>query len=768
MRLHRSPIVSREALNRAALLFAICLSALVAIRFDGVLPADNLDAGWQFGLAEALDMHLAFGQNVVITFGPLSFVYSGFYLPSQRSLYLLFSLYIYVIFVITFFEIISQKYRLGIIILPIVLANTFLLDGLFIFMPILTLMIVSDNNLLSKNRKSILVLYVSVLGLLPLIKGTMIAPVMVSTILSIIILLKQNKKYLAFLLFFIPFCTLIACWVALGQPINALRLYFLRQGYVAGGYTDAMSLYGENQQIFIYLLVSVTSVILFAWKRGTFDLAMAIFLSFTFFVAFKAAFVRHDGHALIAGSVLLLIGVIVPLRRPEPPTIMAGLICVAGWAFIDSAFISTYPIACLSRFTSSVARSGKELARIIRHPADFEKRFAAANQAIANRIQLTSVRGPADIYTVRQVELLASGQPYSPRPVIQSYAAYTPELEELDKNHLLGADAPKTIFFALEGNGDRYPSLADGASWPELLARYSFRQFSNSLAVLDQSATPDNPQIEAPTFDRLVGFDRDVIVSDVGPLVWAHFEFRPNLIGRLVSFIWKRPFLWIDVTYRDHHTKRFRIIAGMSAAGFLLSPTVDDAPEFVALRTDGSGATAATEVKSFSIHQEGTLWGHNVHVKLSTLHLSPDTGAMGAPAVHDVPLTTMAKGGDCSIDMIGPNVVASRVTPMTGRFVNLTGWGYAQATGGIASEGLRIAVADAGGNTRYFPTERSARADLDAHFGATTPGKAGFATALDLDGLQAPYEITVIQDINGKPNICPIGGVYIVRPNSRG
>ena len=76
-------------------------------------------------------------------------------------------------------------------------------------------------------------------------------------------------------------------------------------------------------------------------------------------------------------------------------------------------------------------------------------------------MQLPKVHGSVDIYPWGQSFLLARDMDYRPRPVIQSYLAYTQKLEELNAAHLRGKNAPDWIFFSFGTIDDRYTSLDD-------------------------------------------------------------------------------------------------------------------------------------------------------------------------------------------------------------------------------------------------------------------------------------------------------------------
>ncbi|WP_251275618.1 hypothetical protein, partial [Enterobacter hormaechei] len=60
-------------------------------------------------------------------------------------------------------------------------------------------------------------------------------------------------------------------------------------------------------------------------------------------------------------------------------------------------------------------------------------------------------------------------------------------------------------------------------------------------------------------------------------------DIRPTPAGRIASTLYKLPKLSIKVRFENGLTADYRLIAGSTRTGFLLSPTVADARDFVAL-----------------------------------------------------------------------------------------------------------------------------------------------------------------------------------------
>jgi len=62
-----------------------------------------------------------------------------------------------------------------------------------------------------------------------------------------------------------------------------------------------------------------------------------------------------------------------------------------------------------------------------------------------------------DVYPWNQAVLIAHDLQYDPRPIIQSYSVYAPELAELNAAHLRSTHAPDNILFDINPLNNNFP-----------------------------------------------------------------------------------------------------------------------------------------------------------------------------------------------------------------------------------------------------------------------------------------------------------------------
>jgi hypothetical protein len=66
-------------------LLIIITSLVVFVPFSPSFPADYLDSGWAFALNVAAAKKMAFGRDIVFTFGPYASIYTRQYFPATDA-----------------------------------------------------------------------------------------------------------------------------------------------------------------------------------------------------------------------------------------------------------------------------------------------------------------------------------------------------------------------------------------------------------------------------------------------------------------------------------------------------------------------------------------------------------------------------------------------------------------------------------------------------------------------------------------------------------
>jgi hypothetical protein len=640
---------AHSCLRYVALILAFVGTLIVFVPFYPVFPVFKLDSSWAYAMNEAVFKNMVFGRDVIFTCGPLASVYTHMYHPATDSSMLGVGIFLAATLFAGCLVLCRGSYL--ILLLPLIISQMGPLivgqlgpyDPLFFILPFVLLLVVTQGTIgetkISAFIWSLIFFIFTAVALLPLIKASFSVLVVVCGGLAIVLIARRSIAAAALLAIWGILAIAIA-WCFMGQPLSELSRYFLTQRPIISGYGEAMWTPGPVIQVVAYLVCALVVWVAFivgaSARLGKLTISLAFGLAVVLFVGFKEGFVRHDAsHALVAGWTLLLSSFVLLLTFRSRLFAVTMIVGIGGWATINSAYMDIDPVSAVSRFTRIVSLSWEGLLIRVSNPAYFPKRFENARAEIRRELPLPVTNGIVDLYPFDLSAVFAAGQKWSPRPVIQSYSAYTPYLAELNRAHLEGDGAPDRIYFSVLPLDGRYPSLDDGASWPELIARYRLTQYLDEYAVMEKRPRPIAVDVGPVLLDERASLGEQVLLPKPNAPIWAKIDVGPTLIGRVVSALYKLPPLYLVVKFVDGSTEQSRFIPGEARAGFLLSPTVRNAMDFTTLLSarreeffkDRVPISIEILAGSKLITRILHLWNTKYSIVLSELKFQPDERA---------------------------------------------------------------------------------------------------------------------------------------------
>jgi hypothetical protein len=770
-----APRPVRSRLRAVWLAVLIVTVACVLIPLDPVQPSAGLDPSWVLAMNEAVARGLAFGRELVLTFGPYASVFTRAYHPATDTAMLVASAGLALGLCVGIARL-TEGRGAG---WPLTFALTLVLavpsrDVLMFAIPLIAALVVldprDDGTRDTGPSALLLALLFAPLGLLPFSKGSLIVPCAVAAGLAMLRLVLDGRQGRAAVVLASIAVTAIGGWLAAGQPLANLGPYLAGLAPVMSGYTEAMALDGPGDEIAAFLAAAalVLTGLLLPRAPGRIGsrLLATLALSAFLFVAFKSAFVRHDAHALIGSQALLvaalLSGLLIGARRALP-----GFVAVlAAFTFIEARYVEDVAQAAV-RHAAAVYRTSWEglQARSLgtQGPA---QAFEAAMARLRSEARLPVMRGTADIYSFDQAHLIASGNAWRPRPVLQSYVAYTPSLLARNRAHLLGERAPDNIVFRIEPIDDRLPALEDGASWPVLLRDYEPVALAPDTVLLRRRTDRSAPADPAPPAWTAFGLGERIAVPPSDGPVFVRLDIRPTFVGRLFGLLFKPSRLELELALENGTTVRHRIVSGMAAGGVVLSPHVAATADFAALWGDADHLpgrrVVAMTVRTAGWTERG--WQQRLGVAFEPLAPTPSPTARAllapdreVPTAADVAVRP-ARRCDASLDGLnGLQQPAGEVS--TRALVALTGWAAPSGADGIAAQEVLAVLQDAQGGRRFFTTRTLERPDVAAHFGRPALARSGFNAAFDVGTTPGRYRVGVaFREADGSLSVCPVFG----------
>jgi glycosyltransferase involved in cell wall biosynthesis len=610
------------SLGRGLVLFGgLIYLLLTQVSWRPALPLVSLDFCWNLVFHQSFEVGRKFGEEIIFPYGPYGFV-SGPLLYSMPSLYYP-ATFPWVIGIQSFFcgaLILGWRRFTGLYIprawqsAAVLIAVLFCLFEIPMVLGVLLFLFHGEER---ENFPSwVPILLSAALALASLIKFTyFLLSVWIFALITLEEIFRRRRiprLPLFFLLGFLGF------WVAAGQEVGGLIPYIWNSLQVSAGYAEGM-VWSWDPRHSLPLPFLITAITLIAGMAGTgwrkerfWGLMPAVFLSGVSFLIFKTAYVRHDSfHEMITWlATPALAFLIVPVlwaqlsdRRLKFLLLGVFLLALTGPGHWNYSYLKLQTLPAQASAARSVLTGKSNL------PAGYARR----QREIAARFPFRRAEGTVDLYSYEQDYVIAKGWEYSPRPVIQSYSAYTPALAEINARHLQGPQAPQTIFFRVHPLDNRYPSLDDGLSWPELLVRYDLCETLGPYIRLQRALQARSWKL-VPLAEIRGRLGQEIKIPESGGgAVWAEVDIQPTLRHRAVSFLYKTPLPGITVNGKF----LFRLLPSLARSGFLLSPLVAETLAFETLAVDPS---RVLQVKSILIDAgKGGYYRPEIRIRLFRL-----------------------------------------------------------------------------------------------------------------------------------------------------
>jgi hypothetical protein len=747
----------------AVVLVAMVATVLFIIPLSPSFPGVGLDISWEYGLNEAVSRHLVFGRDIVFTLGPLGLVFANMYHPATNWIMLVVSALVGAGLSIGGALLAYPRKPMHLVILPFLVAEITLRDSIFIFLPFVLLLLISrvcapadSKHHLRPDRliSAGIAIVICSVALLPLIKGSYAVSTFFCGGLSLLVLLRRFPSAAA-----ASACLAVAAasgtWMAIGQPISALPTFFVAQGPIISGYSEAMSYEGAHKEVVIYVTISIVLLGVFyqrfARKFGSTGLIAVASFAFTLFVCFKAAFVRHDQHGATAAGALLLAGYCVSAMTESVWYLMVWVLVVFGWAKIDRAHSGLNFAMASQRAHDAIANAYEGLKLRASTPKLLRTIFDQQNAAIRAQLPLPPVQGSVDVYPFELSTLFAHGFRWAPRPVFQSYSAYDARLDALNSSHLEGPNAPQHVFFRVQPIDGRLPALEDAGSWPVLLSRYEIVGYDGlQIHMQHLDAGPSN-SVFGPQVARLAARIRTPIQipNEEGPL-WAEIDLTPTFFGRVGLFVLKIPPVELTLTLEDGRVMHHRYIPAMGHRGFLLSPYIQTTDDFATFAT---GIHQGNTVRSIQIDTPETgMWHRQFNVRLRRLEIEAQLSARKIVLVQPseppalLAHATADRGSVCQIERangLPAGTVESVISAQSA--LNLEGWSVISARDGIAPDQVWIGLTSSDGKRRFYRATQESRPDVKAALGHPNMKDPGFVANVDLAGLNGLQKLNIYE-----------------------
>lgn len=723
------------------------------------MPYSDLDASWIFSMNEAVDKNLSIGKDVIFTFGPYTSIYSSTYHPATDSLMVTGSLFLGLCYFVTLLYLAKDKKPYGVLVFSLFLSGfMYSRDALFFSYPLILATCVAkfaaktdqlqhrEINLL---QAFAIFLVFAPLGLLPLVKGSLLLICGGMLLLIFFFLLYKNCYKLAAIILMSPIVSTVIFWIFSGQPILYLPNFFTSMSPIISNYTEAMAVNGNFIEIIIYFLAAM--VIYWALLRSSeitiyIKLFLSICLSLFLFVAFKGGFVRHDQHAIMSATSLVFAPLILGVAYSDKRITIALVMSFASFILIDGININTPPRNMLEENYSTYYNAWSGLKLRMTDKNALQSKYEHNLGEIQDAYTVPALEGTTDIYSYGQIYLFASNNRWNPRPVLQSYSAYTPQLASLDEQHLRSTSAPDNILFNVQPIDGRMPSLEDGLSWPALIDNYMVTDLDNGYTYLRKRQTLQSKSIFTSIYSDTQKTGEEVFLPSTNLPMYAEIDLKPTLLGKISSILFKPPQLKLTLKLKDGTVKDYRVLANMMQSGFFVSPLIKDSKDFVLLATGNQIYLANNIVESITITPEygGTFFWKETYILKLKSYLNSNVYALPENFFNNIADATPEgykefRSSSCDGFMLVNDTPPGTQKITTSGQLSVNGWLNSSTEDSVIPDDIFVTLISPQGDTKYIEAHYESRNDAITYFQQPAIPDVRFTMTADVTMLSGEY-----------------------------
>ena len=423
----------------------------------------SLDPSWGIALNYVKLKNLTWGTDVAFTYGPLALFCTRAGWGENKFTFLLFDLFMFLNFFPLFF--ISLKKSSNKVITALILIAFCLLAPLWLgssnSLILMAFLIFWIRISLDEPKPIYYYFQIAIITLVFFIKfnTSLIAlPLFVAGIIYNLFSKKEKAQYL-FLYALLPFVLIII----LSNILNVALVPYFKSGLeMVKGYNDVMFFDGniKNSAKYSYILLALTTVV-FLFNISVFDKSklfkngiILFLIGSSVFVLYKQSFVRADGGHVYDFFIYLPLLLLCNLdfhiyNNKWFLKVITLIILLIPFKFlaleqdktveIKGKFPKSNYIFEFNKFTTT---SGMHLM-----PNDYK---------LPNSVLQKIGNNTVDVLPWNILLLLQNNLNYHPRPVLQSYSAYTQYLENMNFEHYNSKNAPEFVIYEVAGIDNRY------------------------------------------------------------------------------------------------------------------------------------------------------------------------------------------------------------------------------------------------------------------------------------------------------------------------
>jgi hypothetical protein len=588
------PLLSARALRILGWSVLLILLTVATFNFP-LMPSADLDPSWRMALGYFYEHGMQYGRDVVFSYGPLGFVMGKTYSGVQWWPLIIGQLGLAVIsaLVIAFqASRLAGRGRLLFLIFAI-LFGVHYEDALhMLVITILGFELLRRGNTGWKQTTLLIALTLSVYGQIKF-TNSMLATFVVLVACAYSCWMKRWREAAGLASAY--GIAYVGGWLLAGQELRNLPAYFAGSQQISEGFLWAMGFPSPFSPLWkavliLGLLVSYALIHFRSNPDKPRAIANTVMLGAFIYLNWKHGFVRADGHMIGFFYCALLPLTAYPALLDDPPRFRRA----HYWAFLAAMLLSMW---ALENALWGVVRNALQHAPT-KIWTNIEMALDWKQTRQKYRDNLATARANADLYLTREIAgnstvdvigfetgvALLNRLNYQPRPVIQSYATFTPYLEQLNYELYASSRTPEYVLSKIETIDNRLPTMDDSRVLLLLAYRYEYMRTEKGFGLWHLKPGPFDATTVAPrplqsvtaTINQAIPLEK----LSTEPL-WVTVDLQPSLLGKIRSFLYKPPQVTLQIETVKGEKHDYLMPLPQGRTGFVINPLVEDVVDYM-------------------------------------------------------------------------------------------------------------------------------------------------------------------------------------------
>mgnify|MGYP006191082731 FL=1 len=550
----------------------------------------SLDPSWVVALNYVKEKGVSWGSDFAFTYGPLGQLLTRAAWGENKYVFLAFDIFIFINYFLLFFiSLAKSNYK---IITALTILVICMISPLWVGSSnslVLMTFLVFWINLSIDDKKWVYyifqILIIIILFYSKFNTGLIALPIFYSGIIYNFLTDKSDKIKLTI----IALLPILFIFI-LSFLFNVDLINYVKSGLeIVKGYNDIMYLknqlegsYTTALVLIIFLSIIFLINVYLINKNSILKSGVLFFLFFiSIFVIYKQAFVRADVSHIRDFFVFLPLIIFTNqdlLSRAKNlfSTISVLLVVVFSVFYFYKNFEQNFNIAQKldkSEYRNAFTNFNNEIGLNI-HKDNFP---------LPSEILKKIGNNTVDIFPWNIQLLLENKLNYLPRPVIQSYTACTPYLQELNFNHFNSNKSPEFVIFDYASIDERYPLFDESKVNLSLIKNYkivSSFEFDNRNMLLLQRNKDFKPLIFIKQKEYAMYINSPLIIKND---IFYKITVYNNIMGEIKSKINYAPEINIEIKNEQGQLTKFRSSKLLLESGLFSQHIVSGTPDFVNL-----------------------------------------------------------------------------------------------------------------------------------------------------------------------------------------